>query len=69
MRFLVFLLRSLELLDIAIELSDILAHEGIAFALLLFGRGLPQETFNGLHSGQSVYLDAHNMVLRAPDAR
>lgn len=84
-----FLLRGLELLNIAIELSDVLAHEGIAFALLwrlldyrvemgcgdvalsylLFWRGLPQETFDGLHSGQSVYLDAHSMVLEAPDAR
>jgi hypothetical protein len=29
-----FLLRSLELLDIAIEFPDVLAHEGVAFALL-----------------------------------
>lgn len=29
-----FLLRGLELLDVAIEFSDVLAHEGVAFALL-----------------------------------
>ena len=35
-------------------------------AYLLLGRGLPQETLDGLHGGQSVSTDAHNMGLRAP---
>jgi len=54
MRVLVFLFRGFELLDVAVEFADVLADEGVAFALLFLGCGLPQETSDGLHGGRSM---------------
>lgn len=59
-----------EHLDVAVELADVLADEGVAFSFLaqhmrgalggrvsirthlLLGRGFPDETADGLHSGR-----------------